>query len=73
MLAVYRHHICRIVPKGGYETSDRTLEAAVQREAYEEGPPPLPLYVHARVLHQRPYPLHAHSHGPCIAYFSAII
>lgn len=27
-----------VVPKGGWESSDRTLEAAAQREAVEEGP-----------------------------------
>ena len=26
------------VPKGGWESTDRTLEAAAQREAVEEGP-----------------------------------
>ena len=33
------------VPKGGWEPSDRHLEAAASREALEEGPTFVPLFV----------------------------
>jgi len=32
-----------VVPKGGWEPSDKQLEAAASREAFEEGPPRFPL------------------------------
>lgn len=54
------------VPKGGWETSDKTLEAAAAREAYEEGAHPrrrrrvvLALYSHSTSYSLLPLPLAA--------------
>lgn len=39
MTAFHVHvHRVRLVPKGGWESSDGMLEAAASREALEEGP-----------------------------------